>query len=795
MRVKPKQKIQALKISSRSAEVSNLTGSLVTFKIFFEADPMELIDSKVNFCEFKVYEKQKNLSSKVRVKALSSVAALHGATARKSAAKESSEQVIAQGIIDLTKSIPNDRIAAILGGEPARKRKKVTFTDDNDVDALQIINSEVIAPVARDSVDVKSSYRTTFSRMSRDPAAETNNANFHSPAVNAVRGVRTTSDKSKINPKQESLRSALTSKTTTTKRTILEDEELSTIEIDFPIRLRKSQIKEYTVEIIARAPASAGQLGRALQTISTTVDFRRTYENHIIPTVAPSLQFTSVGTQRLMRIKQMDRNGTSVSIFRKNTQSISEQGGRQYKRIANIPLKFGQETQMFDKPGQLGKSIYRVVPYNELSITSGEFSSAVAPGSYATKQRQELDEVTLLAYETGGGVQVSVFNIPNEVVSIRLLRRNVTTHERIFSISDTVQGGPARSFQRLSSELKIFDKPTRVDAVYEYKVALISMYGDEKESLKSCTIHFSGNAQDQEGYAFTTNAPQTTNSSVTFQVDAPTSQASLDLIYNLLGAQGLDAQYADEISRNKQLLSKLTALEMLRFDTITGLNESFGAVETGIFKDDVTSQKSANISPLVPGRRYIYQFRLLIRSPNTIFSDTTISKIDLETGKSFVTNQKKFNSPNVLKKGTLSSNARQVRSITKDGLKFDAAASSNAEMIAGRTALTGQFSIIMPFSDTNLSNVTVETTARGNVVRWNIIEGIQKIDHIVIYAEYNGKLAPLRALHFHGSTKMMYLDDRLKASPDEVKYYVQLVFDDFSQGQRIGPAEELIDAT
>ena len=795
MRVKPKQKIQALKSSDRQVEVSRIVGDMIMFKVFFEADPIELIDSKINFCEFKVYDERKNLINKVKTKALSSSSALHKATPRKTAAKDSSDQVVVRGTIDVTKSIPNDRITLIAAGEPARRRKKLTFTQESDVGALRLISSEAIEQNTKDSVDLKSSHKATLNRKLRDPAAEVNIADFHAPAINAARGIRTTSDKSKLDPKQLATRNAMVKSSTSTRGSILEDEELSTIEIELPIRMRKSQARKLTVEITARAPSVVGQFGRPLQTIKSVIDFRRAYENHIIPTMAPQLQFTSVGTQRLMRIKQVDKNGSSIAVFRKNTQSPTGPGGREYKKIASISLKFGQETQIFDRPGQLGKSIYRVVPYNELSITSGEFSSAVAPGSHVVRQREEPDEVTLLAYETGGGIQVSIFNVPNDVVAVRLLRRNITINESTFSIPSTVKGGPQRSFEKLTSDIKMIDRPSRVDSAYEYKAILINSRGEEKESLRSCFIHFSGNSQDQEGYTFSTSAPKVSNGSVTFQVDAPTNQASLDLVYNLLSSQGLESQYASEIANNKQLLSKLVALEMLRFDTVTGLNESFGIIQTGIFNDNSSSQRAVNVSPLTQGRRYIYQYRLLIRSPGTIFNNSKIQSVDLETGKSYTTDQKKFNSPKTLKAGTLASNARQVQAVTKGGLKFDAASSSAAEMIAGRTALTGQFEVTVPFSDTSLSNPTVESTTRGNVIRWDINQGMQKIDHVIVYADYNGKLAPLRSLHFHGNTKMLYLDDRLKASVDEVKYYLQIVFDDFTHGQQVGPAVEFVDAS
>lgn len=795
MRVKPKQKIQALQGSDRQVEVARIDGNLITFKMFFEVDPMEIIDSKINICEFKVYEERKVSKSKVKTKTLTSVSALQTATLRKLTARDATNQVIARGLIDLTKSIPNDRIAAIAAGEPVRRNKKVVFTDDKNEGAVGLVSSEAIERTPNDVADLKSSFKDVFNRKSRDPAADLNAADFHSPVVNATRGVRITSDVSKINSKQRAVRSALSSSSTNGKSSKLEQEELSTLQIDFPIKLRKQQAREYTVEIIARAPVRAGQTGRALQSIKIKANFQRAYENHIIPTKPPALQFTSIGTLRFMNIKQMDRNGASVVVFRKNTQAPVDPGGLKYNQLLNIPLKFGQEIQISDKPGQLGKSIYRVVPYNELSYTSGLFSSAVAPGSRISNRGSEADEATILAYETNGGVQVSVFNMPNEVVSVRLIRKNLTTNETEFSTPGTVVGGPIRSFSKLRADIKIFDRPARVDAVYEYKVVLINSYGEERQSIRSCIIYFSGNFQDQQGYTFSTSSPITSNNSVKFSVDALTNQASLDLVYKLLTAQGLDTQYASEITNNKQLLSKLVALEMLRFDTVTGLNESFGVVSAGTFQDDSTTRKAAGVSTLVQGRRYIYQFRLLLRSPSTIFNDSSINKLDLETGKSYSTDQKKFNSPNAIKRGTLASTSTQTQTVTKDGQKFDASSSSAAEMLAGRTALTGQFEVTVPFSETTLTNLTVESTARGNVVSWNVNEGLQKIDHIIVYADYNGKLAPINALHFCGTNKMVYLDDKLKATPDEVGYYVQLVFHDYSQSRRVGPGVEVINAS
>jgi hypothetical protein len=278
-------------------------------------------------------------------------------------------------------------------------------------------------------------------------------------------------------------------------------------------------------------------------------------------------------------------------------------------------------------------------------------------------------------------------------------------------------------------------------------------------------------------------------SKVSFQVNAPTDQASLDTIVSILSDTGLSEQYLNEIKQNRELLNGITALEMLRFNVNTGLNESFGVVKVGTFEDTQSSRRAANVSPLVPGHKYIYQYRLLTRLTSTIFNNVLVERNDIETGRNFSTNMKKFNSPKVLVKGTLSSTVKQIQAVSKTGIKRDASSSSESEMIEGRTSLTGQLTVQIPSRDTTISGVTVEETFRGNVIRWRIAQGAQSVDHIIVFAEYNGRRAPIRSLHYNGASKMIFLDNKLQASSSEILYYVQPVFTDFKQGELVGPAE------
>ncbi len=784
MKIKPKAKKQILSVSSRPAQVLRIDDDTVTFQVFFDIDPEAAIEERLTTCNFRVVDEKRIDQPKLRLKALEAVTAFQRSSSKKNAAISEISKSIARGIVDISKQIPNDRIAKILAGSPVRQVKRLTSRDETSLESKSISNLDSSKDEVPESQEyLKSLYLDMLHRKSKDPAAEINAATFHAPIISSVRGVRTTSNMSNVDKKLESTRAVLTKKMGSIVKSTFENDDVATLEIPLSVKIRKFQLKNYTVEIDSKR-----------QVLKFKVNFRDVFEKHIIPTQAPLLQLTNVGSYRSMKIKQLDVNSNSVGVYRK---SVNGNENETFSKVISLPLLPGKEIQFIDRNSQAEKSIYRVIPFNELSISSGEFSSAVAQGS-KSKKKIEPDNLSLLASEISSGVKVSIFNIPTEVIAIRLVRKNLTIHETAFSNPTSIVGGSLRKLEKSTLNVDFFDSPSRVDASYEYKAIMIDSYGDERESQNRAIVHFSGNAEDQEGYSLfpiSLRVGDGGSQSVSFQVEAPTNQSSLDLIYNTLIDAGLDSLYADEIKSNKELFSKIVSLEMLRFDTFTGLNESFGVVSAGPFQDDSKSQRAANVSPLVGGRKYIYQFRLLVRAPGTIFSESRVSKTDLETGKSYSASMKKFSSPNVLKRGILSSTSSQLKIFPRSNLKIDPTIGSAGEMFQGRTSLTGEVVVTMPHIDTEIVELSVEEVVRGNIVKLKINEGLQKIDHIIIYAEYNGKMAPLRALHFFGNDYVVYLDDRLKAALTEVGYYVQLVFQNFAQGQLIGPIKEISGAT
>jgi hypothetical protein len=796
MRVKSKKQLQILTVSDREPEVVRLAGESAVVRVFFNVDATAALEADVISCNFRVLPTQPMLKSKQSLGALDSAVALNSPTTRKLAAQNRQATVVVRGNVDITKSIPNDRVRQVVGGDEVRTRKVLKIADQGEDDSVDSpdVESSTAAQAVKNTNSLRPYRLDLMNLNSKDPAEEVNLAQFHKPVQSSIRGFRSVDNLSKLSIKQHLFRKSVSSKTGTVRRLKMEDEVERSLEIPCTFQIEKSRLSRYVIEVDAISRIKPESPPNVLQTISFNVDLREAYEEFIIPTIPPKLDISSIGSARFIRATQRDRNGKSVRIYRRIIET-TESNQEPFMPIAEIRAGLNETVQFVDRPESAGKCIYRAVPMNEISVTSGEFSSSVTRGNRVVERGRCPDTTAILASEDTEGVRVRVFGIPNDVIAVRILRRSLSLYESELTTPNTIQTEKTKLIQQLDragESVEFRDRPARSGIVYEYFVDLIDAKGNDRRSAKSSILRYVGDSGRTGSYRLVASSQVASldpNPKISFQVEAPNDESSLDILYDLLSNAGLDTQYVDEIKQNRELFSKIAALEMLRFDTVTGLNESFGVVQTGVFEDSGRSRSSKNVSTPIQGRTYIYQFRLLLRASSTLFDSATVINTDLETGRQYTTAMKKFNSPRVLNKGTLASTASQLNVKSKTGLKLGSDRSSEGEMIEGITSLVGEVQITIPARDTSLTDVRVESTPRGNVIRWKVNQGLQTVDHIIVFADYNGSLAPLRAIHFVDQANLIYLDDRIAAPLDTIGYYLQPVFVNFSEGALAGPAE------
>ena len=786
MRLKSKTQIQVMRRSLTLPEAVGSKGSNIVFRVYIDVDAESAIKNNVLFLQYRVVPDDTAKVLTPKLSANKSMAIYQIPSLRAERLKLNENLAVDAGSVDITKYFPNDRIREIRAGSPFQITRSVRASDTkNSINPL-LLKSNATKAVTPKSGAISKVYKTMAEQKKKDPAHEINARPSHAPLSKTLSGFRATGNYGNADLNFESARLEMQKVGSTISSFEKVNESVRFITVPIDIEILENKVKRYSVVI------NALKSGIIIQRLNQIIDFSSALSDATVLSIAPKISVVDNGKGRKIGIKQVDPRATRIKIYKKmlNKDSAVDDA---YELVSDLGATSGEAFNIPDSKLSLRQGIYRAVSYDSLGRTVGEFSSAVIGKSRISKQKNVEDPVTVFAYETSSGMQVNVYNIPYSVISVRLLRKNLTTHENKFSDPLISENRGQLSVSNEKTTASFLDRRLRPDSVFEYKVSLTDTRGNVYESQRSAISYFVGSKSADESSSLTNNGYDVkiegSGYTVSFQVDTSTAKTTINQVYDILAMTGLDAQYLDEIKSNRELLNKITAFEIVRFDCMTGHVENFGVVTTGVFEDSSKTRKINNVSEIMPGRKYVYFSRLLVRSPGSIFSQTNVQRVDIETGKSYVTNLKKYNSPKTLRKGVLSSTVVQKRAVSSTGLASDPSSSTSDEMIAGMTSTAIAIIVDIPRKDAEVKSAFVRSTKRGNEISWNILSNDREIDHIIVHADYGGRLAPLRAVHFDGNQSMKFIDNFLSSEKTPVQYYVQIVYTNYDIGPMFGPAK------
>jgi len=785
MRLIVKDQIQVVRKSDTLPEAIGTNGSNIIFRVYVNVEAVAAVRNNVLLLEYDVSPVNVEKVANPNFSASSSKQIYQIPAIRAEKLKRDKDLVVYSGRVDITKYLPNDKLKDLQAGLPLKNSTVVRPSNSQKSIKPPLPRSSAVNDAVPTAFIAKKTYKTIAAYKGKDPAHELNSKPSHAPVSKIVSGFRTTGNYQKVDMHFEAAR--LEMQKIGAPSASLQRAELSVnfITVPLEIEIPDGSVRSYSVSVKALKNKVS------VQRLDQVIDFSSSLKDAIVPSVAPKISITDNGIKRKISVEQIDPRASNLRIYRKilNKDSAVDDS---YELIASLDAGSGDAFNILDTNSSLQQGIYRAISYDSTGRTIGEFSSASIGKSRISKQRRVEDPVTIFAYEISNGIQISAYNIPYGVVAIRILRKNLTIREKEFSTPDSIREEKQKKIDNETTSVSFVDLPLRPDSTFEYKVSLIDLRGNVYDSQRSSIVHYVGSKNIEESKSLIGQdyriASDGNEKIVSFQIDVSSSKTTLDQVYEILSSTGLDAQYLDEIKSNRELLNKITALEIVRFDCSTGLTENFGVIKPGVFEDSPRTREVYKASSIIPGRKYVYFARLLVRSPSTIFNQTSVNRNDVETGKSFVTNLKKYNSPKTLRKGVLSSNVVQKRAVSITGLASDPSSSTTDEMIAGMTSTTISINVDVPAKDAEINNILVRKTQRGNEISWNIFSNDRKIDHVIVHADYNGRLAPLRAVHFDGDSKMMFLDESLSSEPTPVKYYVQVVYANYDMGSILGPA-------
>lgn len=789
MRSIKKPQPQVMVASTRPPSVESVSGTSITFRAYYNVNSGLALRFSSLLCNFDVEFKDSVNVPPLVLSSQDSFLCYYASTNKKNTAIERMKQKLATGKSDVTAFIPNDKIKSVAAGAPVRKIKLINTRQSAPGSGISVkpMVSNAITKFAGNQGDANSFGIRQLSRDRKDPAHEINKLSFHVPIKSVMGGIVKLKQLKSIDPKFISFASSQIKRGSAAGVVELTTEDIRDAEASFTFTIDKSKLGIYRVNLRMTRGGNTSSIfyGAIVQDLSFDVDLLKAYSDHTIPTVPPTVQVSDNGPKRLITVKQRDKNGAFIKVFRRDTRDQSAG----YVAIANVSAPFGQEVRITDRPEKLGQCIYRAISANEYGASSGVFESRVIAGIKQLRINQEPENVGIVAHETESGVRIRAFNIPTEVMSVALIRRNITLRRGTFDPVLGISGKALVSRSDFTNTALTFqDTPDRPRVTYEYKVRMTWKSGATTDSQKTAVVNFIGDRRTVSAGSISVSTPTVNESSVSFNIQAPRSGQTTDLIIQSLKSRGIDNLYLNELLQNRDRLSDLIAFEVLRFDKVTGENETFGVVSPGDFIDSADTQSAAGVGELIRGHDYIYQIRLLVRSTATIFKQSEVARSGQVSDNGYSTPARKFLSPDVLNRGTLASNADDKQTKLVDGIGEKPRMSG--DMIAGSTSLVTAVEAKIPPDDDDIKNITAEL-GETNIIRWQVVPGTRPIDHIVIQADYNGVLAPHQSLHFSNSGEQVYKDEKLSASAGTLKYYLQIVYSDFTRSALFGPAQEV----
>ena len=516
---------------------------------------------------------------------------------------------------------------------------------------------------------------------------------------------------------------------------------------------------------------------------------------YFTPKIPPLISVTSskIGIN-VLSLKQLDPVATKILIYRKFLNPNDPQIGRRYQAITEVDATIDDSNIMYkDLVNNSVACVYRAVAMGPRRMRSSRFRNAIAKAvplpTKSSISNDDLSHVSIFAETLDEGVQVRVTNIPEGPCALYVVASDKTSHcatRPLHGHCRTIGTDVDEQIQLVTEqtpELIFTDVEVLNGHIYEYHVRMIYPSGREVSS-KVSEVHQFIRDYESNNVSVSTGSPtvsvdDTGIATVQFEVSADFSTAGFNEIIQALSTAGVESDFTNELTENRDRLQDLLAFEMLRQDDITGETESFGVVQNmSTFIDSNETRVKAGVTSLLPGRSYRYIMNVCERDPGTLFTQTSETGVDISTDSEYQLKVFKFLNPLTLKRGTLPSTARAAGATDASGIV------SRDPFLQGKSSMTHVVDATIPSQRTQIVNLAVARASESeSLLTWTISGAADEVDHFLILAELEGVKSTLGTVHNESqSLQFEYLDDDLAIEIGTVEYSVIPVFSDYTYG-------------
>lgn len=511
---------------------------------------------------------------------------------------------------------------------------------------------------------------------------------------------------------------------------VLSSEVLDVIEVPVDITIPASSLRSETGEedanIFVKFELVSAKTGLMVDSIVKSVDVSKHAQIYYTPKKPPIVKVSrsDVMSRVNLEIKQVDEGAESVDIYRKVISKASVEPSA-YTLLGSYAVKKQEQSLLVqtERPND-SVYVYRVIPIG--TTQSFEFTNAIA----RPKSQRQIKSLALNATPIELGIKVEAQQIPQSVVAVEIVSRNLTTHQSEY----TNVGGDIQLIDdavRTLDYLSVIHTDVTPGNVYEYAARLI---------YKSGTSDYAGNAvvefaQPSPGKVDTrvkdltvthVNDNGTDTVDVTFSIETTIVDSNLDIVKGLLIKQDMYDLFKGDVEKEREYLKSLIAHNVQRVNVTTGAREDFGTITTGKFSD-VELRKNQAIQPLSTKNKYRYEVTTLLRAPETMFEQLTKEKIDPVTKKPYNYMPAKSLHPVTLDRGVIVSFAGLKIRYSKDQMAFGMIGSVESVDVT----FDNQRAIVIDASAARFDKFI-------NVITWKIDGDISLVDHFIIMKDVLG---------------------------------------------------------
>jgi len=523
--------------------------------------------------------------------------------------------------------------------------------------------------------------------------------------------------------------------------------------------------------------------GRVVQLFNSNVSHGLFSRASTIPSVAPSVLTNpkcDIG-KNYLDIKQMDQNGTSVKIYKKDISLSSIERDANYALIGTIPCTYGQDFIRFYDPVSAGSnpSFYRVTSVNNDLVESTVYGSAaiqnskkfISKNSGASSKKRSVNISSLVDRTSDQRIVILVKDLPSGVISIDLTKKDISNPQKAIEYVENNRFVPVTN---TAASISFVDNSVTYGRIYEYRVGMLYKDGTYKFGKTNHIVEYKEVTKNVMATSIDSPVIETINGNIyniKFNIIKQVNKTDPNLIQQYLEEQGLAGLYSQESLDDKSNLMQLFGTQVFRTNKSTSEVEYFGFVSSDQFSD-VRFGTPARVKPLQPGNTYEYKIVTYGRTVDTLFPSKVITKTDTNTGKSYSYKPSKFLNPVTLNQGNL---------VSANSLKRNHAASTFA---LGDILDIDTITMTIPEDNPVITAAKCTSVTHNKlVVEWSIKGNAKKIDHYAIVIQI-GKISSIVAVahSLPNTTNLTYVYNYTNNTKGAVAFNIIPIFFDGTRG-------------